>query len=314
MTGSRFFTVATALVLMGLMLGACQRSPKTFHMPIGDSDERIPFVLIRNGTFLMGSPADEEFAKADERPQTHVTITRDYHMGATPVTVGQFAAFVRATGYETVSEREGWSHFYGPDGIEERPGMSWRDPGFVQEMDHPVVNVGWEDVQAFCAYMTEQTGRTVRLPTEAEWEYACRAGTTTAYWWGDDGADGAGRANFFDITAARVHRGDREPDFNFDDGYAYTSPVGAFEANPWGLYDMHGNVWEWCSDLYPGPHPGGHLIDPTGADEGDYHVRRGGSWYPGRGTARSANRGRSRTDFRVNNRGFRVVMEVMQER
>jgi formylglycine-generating enzyme required for sulfatase activity len=297
--------MATAVVL-----SSCASFPRFKPTPDVDYATTTTYVLIKSGTFLMGSPEGELHAKDDERPQTKVTITRDFRMAATPVTVGQFDGFVRATGYQTVSEREGWSHYYTPDGIEERVGMTWRDPGFAQDKDHPVVNVGWEDVQAYCAFLTETTGKTVRLPTEAEWEYACRAGTTTAYWWGDKGEDGAGRANFFDITAASVINDGREADFPFEDGYVYTSPVATFEPNPWGLYDMHGNVWEWCSDLYPGPHPGGALVDPKGASEGEYHIRRGGSWYPGPGTARSANRGRSRNDFRVNNRGFRVVMEV----
>lgn len=304
--------VLPVLLLAGLLVvaltTACNRSP-TLPEPVRKEAGGMTFVLIKGGTFLMGSPAGEEFSKDDERPQTLVTITTDYYMGETPVTLRQFDAFVRATGYQTVSEREGWSHFYGRDGIEERPGMNWRDVGFAQDPEHPVVNVGWEDVQAFCAYMTNTTGNIVRLPTEAEWEYACRAGTTTAYWWGDQAAQGVGRANLYDVSGEKMLRLDAAADVPFDDGFAYTSPVRRFAPNPWGLYDMHGNVWEWCLDLYPGPHPGGHMINPAGAGEGDYHVRRGGSYLPGPGTARSANRGRSRSDFRVNNRGFRVVME-----
>jgi sulfatase modifying factor 1 len=298
------------IVAMLLLASACKGNRTVDTTPPVDHATTISYVRIKAGSFLMGSPEGELHSKDDEHPQTRVTITRDFLMARTPVTVGQFAAFVRATGYETVSEREGWSHFYTPNGIEERPRLTWRDPGFAQDPTHPVVNVGWEDIQAFCAYMSNKTGRIVRLPTEAEWEYACRAGTTTAYWWGDNVEDGFGRANLYDETGERYLRQSTPADLVFTDGFAYTSPVATFEPNPWGLYDMHGNVWEWCSDIYSGPHPGGELTDPAGASEGEYHVRRGGSYFPGPGTARSANRGQSRADFRINNRGFRVVMEV----
>ncbi len=293
----RTLAIAVLALAAGLVSSCAGKGPSSF-------------VRIPAGTFLMGSAETEPLRKADEGPQTTVTITRDFMLATAPVTVGEFRAFADNTGYKSVAEVEGWSHDYTDDGIKEIPGRSWRNPGFPQGDDHPVVCIHWRDIVAYCDWMSGKAKQTVRLPTEAEWEYACRAGTTTAYWWGDDVAGGEGKANFADASASRVYTAWNPPEVPWDDGYVYTSPVRAFAPNPWRLYDMHGNVWEWCSDIYGGPHPGGDATDPTGAAEGDHHLRRGGSWYKGLGTARSANRGRSQNDFRVNNRGFRVVMET----
>ncbi|MBX3727975.1 MAG: formylglycine-generating enzyme family protein [Candidatus Sumerlaeia bacterium] len=309
-------SLALALMLSGC--GAAVRTERTSCPPDAacviahdlGGGVILEAVVLPAGTFTMGSPESEVPRKEDEGPQTRVTLTRSFAIGRAPVTVEQFARFVEATGYRTVAEVEGWSHEYTDDGIAEMPGRSWRFPGFEQDGTHPVVCIHWDDIMAFCAWASAVLGAPVRLPTEAEWEYACRAGTATAYWWGDDVADGFGRANLADASARRAIPAWDPPDVPWDDGFPHTSPVGAFAPNPWGLYDMHGNVWEWCADWYGGPHAGGTIIDPVGAIDGEYRVRRGGSWYRGPGTARSANRGRSRADFRVNNRGFRIVIEL----
>ncbi len=312
-------TVAMAISALGVA-SLTGEPPGASHPEAGETrvfqlgeGVELPTVYIPPGTFTMGSPETEPNRKADEGPQTEVTLTRGFWMGQTPVTVEQFSRFAEMTGYATVAEREGWAHHYTPDGIVEQEGKSWRDPLFPQDADHPVVVMHWEDIMAFCDWAREVTGLEVRLPTEAEWEYACRAGTTTAYFWGAQPEGGEEYANLADQAAARAIPEWDPPDYPFDDGYVYTSPVYAFRANPWGLHDMHGNVWEWTSDWYGGPHPGGSVTNPTGAETGEYRVRRGGSWYRGLGTARSANRGRSRADFRVNNRGFRIVVTAPAE-
>jgi hypothetical protein len=141
----------------------------------------MKFVRIEPGEFMMGSPAGEKDRDDDEGPQHKVRITKAYYLGMHEVTRGQFAAFVQDAGYRTDAEKEGWSYAWDGNAWGQVNGASWKAPGFEQKDDHPEVCVSWNDAVAFCAWLSRKTGTTVRLPTEAEWEYACRAGTRTAY-------------------------------------------------------------------------------------------------------------------------------------
>jgi formylglycine-generating enzyme len=230
----------------------------------------------------------------------------------TPVTVDQFAAFVKDSGYRTDAEKAGWSLGVeikdGKIHIKRVDGCSWHNPGFDQKGDHPVVYVSWDDAGAFCEWLSKKSGRTVALPTEAQWEYACRAGTTTAYPWGDEPDDGKGWANAGDQSLKN-----KLPNapagwtfFSWDDGFVFTSAVGQFKANAFGLYDMIGNVFEWCQDWY-GDYGKDSITDPTGPDTGHLRVLRGGSWCSlSPGVCRSAYRGRGYPFYRREFRGFRV--------
>jgi formylglycine-generating enzyme required for sulfatase activity len=263
-------------------------------------------VLIPAGKFMMGSPASEANRDADET-QHQVTITKPFYMGATEVTVGQFAAFVKEAAYQTDADKEGWAYAWTGTQFDKVNGASWRKPGFPQDDTHPVTEVSWNDAAAFCQWLSRKSGRTVRLPTEAEWEYACRAGTTTAYQWGDDPDMGKGWCNAADQTAKA-----RFPNwvaFNWSDGYVFTSPAGSFRANAWGLYDMHGNVWEWCADWY-GEYPAGAATDPKGAASGTSRVFRGGAWDFSLGCYRPASRASFTPESRNYDFGFRVVVSV----
>ena len=254
---------------------------------------QMELALILNGEFMMGSPAGEANRRNHELLH-RVVIAGPFLLGAHEVTVGQFASFVRETGYETEAERDGkggtgWDEtkgtFEGPD-----PKYTWRNPGFDQTEDHPVVNVSWNDAVAFCDWLTEKEGHRYRLPTEAEREYACRAGTTTAYQHGDDPE---GLRSMGNVGKAI-------------DG-PFTAPVGQSRANALGLFDMHGNVREWCSDWYgEGYYVESPELDPQGPAEGSHRVLRGGSWF-GLHDWRSASR-----DFNLQSRpscfdGFRFA-------
>jgi formylglycine-generating enzyme required for sulfatase activity len=220
-------------------------------------------VVVPAGKFMMGSPEDEPERDESEGPQREVTFAQPFAVGRHAVTRGQFAAFVNATSYEA--------------------GNEWRNPGFKQDGSHPVVCVSWDDAKAYASWLAEATGRPYRLLTEAEWEYAARAGTTTPFWWGSS------------ITPAQA---------NYNGNYVYegggskgeyregTVPVRSFEPNPWGLYNVHGNVWEWCEDLWHGSYKGassdGSAWLPKRAsrgrsDQSSSRVVRGGAWnyYPG---------------------------------
>jgi formylglycine-generating enzyme required for sulfatase activity/tetratricopeptide (TPR) repeat protein len=228
----------------------------------------MKFAWILPGTFLMGSPPGEEgrepYQGADEK-QHGVRLTRGYYLGVYPLTRDQFSEFVKATGYKTEAETSGGA--YGWTGKEWKldPKFNWRNPGFAQEENHPVVCVSWKDAVAFCDWLKEKEGQLYRLPTEAEWEYACRAGTTTPFSFGE--TISTDQANYDgNFTYGKGKKGKYRQE---------TTPVNLFPANAWGLHDMHGNVWEWCQDWY-GEYPRSEQVDPQGPSQGSLRVIRGG--------------------------------------
>jgi formylglycine-generating enzyme required for sulfatase activity len=240
------------------------------------NDHGQRFRLIPPGEFLMGSSAAERermlklypLLKAERmhyESQHRVRLTRPWYLSIHAVTVGQFSRFVSQTGYKTDAERE--------DGC-----LTWKNPGFAQTDSHPVVNVSWNDATAYASWLGKLLNCEYRLPSEAEWEFACRAGTTTAFWNGDDVEALTQVANIADATAKDRFKG--HPNLihqKSSDGFAFTSPVGQYPANPFGLHDMHGNVGEWCQDWY-GPYPAGEVTDPAGPLDGSARVIRGGSF------------------------------------
>jgi formylglycine-generating enzyme required for sulfatase activity len=281
--------------------------PKELTLDLGGG-VTMKSVLIPSGKFMMGSPASEAKREPSET-QHEVTITKPFYMGIHEVTVGQFAAFVKETAYQNEAEKEGWAFAWTAAGVEKVNGASWRIPGFPQGETHPVTEVTWNDAVAFCQWLSRKSGRSVRLPTEAEWEYACRAGTSTAYQWGGDPDMGKGWANGADQTAKAQFP--NWPVFNWADGYVFTSPVGSFRANAWGLYDMHGNVSEWCADWYDKRYYGsGASVDPLGPVSGEGRVLRGGAWPSIPMLCRSAGRGWFSPQARFNYFGFRCAMTL----
>ncbi len=267
--------------------------------------------LIKPGKFLMGSPKEEEGRSENEGPQHEVEITKAFYMGAYPVTKGQFAAFVKDDGYLTDAEKDGKGGYAWNQATadwEQKLTYFWRYPGFNQGDDHPVVEVSWKDATAFCAWLSKKEGKTYELPTEAEWEYACRAGTTTRFWCGDPDASLQGKANVADASLNEKIPGEILK-IAWNDGYAFTSPVGSFKANPWGLYDMHGNVWQWCADGY-GPYQERSIKDPNGKENANGRVLRGGSWIDVPRDCRSAVRSVYDPAFRRGSCGFRVVLRL----
>jgi formylglycine-generating enzyme len=265
----------------------------------------MTFVHIPAGEFVMGSPISEPLRFDNETPH-RVRISHSFLMSTTDVTVAQFGAFIADTQYKTLAEKEGWA--YGAwnsaaNQWDKLVGVSWRNPGFPQTPDHPVVDVSWDDAVAFCHWLSEKEGKTYRLPTEAEWEYACRAGSQSAYFWGDDPDAGAGFANGLDQSGKEQFK--LFPPFNWNDGYVYSSPVASFKPNRWGLYDMLGNTLQWCDD-YCAPYPSGTVIDPV-SSAGQQRNLRGGAFVYGPKHCRCAFRGRNDPDFRNYYIGFRIV-------
>ena len=322
---------------LALALAGCAAPPAAGPAaPLTDS-LGIRFVPIPAGEFLMGSDeAPQALARvyphaeasrlkglADEAPVHRVRITHAFWLGETEVTVAQFRRFVERSGYVPESVRDGTGGYgYNPrydpartvrhDAFEGRdPRYSWRNPGFAQTDAHPVLNVTFNDAQAMARWLSQREGATYRLPTEAEWEYAARAGTRTRYPAGDDPAVLLRSANTFAAETARLWPQWADEAAPGRDGHVFTAPVASFAPNAWGLYDMIGNAWEWCSDWY-----GEHYYarsprdDPRGPADGQVHVRRGGSWHTWPLYARVAFRNWNTPQTRYVLVGFRLVREM----
>ncbi|MBN2308319.1 MAG: SUMF1/EgtB/PvdO family nonheme iron enzyme, partial [Candidatus Hydrogenedentes bacterium] len=236
----------------------------------------IECVWVPPGTFMMGSPSDEEGRSDDEGPQHQVTITQGFWMGRHEVTQAQWQGVMG--GHP--------SHFKGDTAL-------------------PVDSVTWNDCQEFIERLNARGEGGVRLPTEAEWEYACRAGATTPFHFGDSPADLSRFANYCDRSNTN---GFPRQDKAHDDGHDKTAPVGAYSANGWGLHDMHGNVWEWCQDWYDeGYYGNSPERDPQGPSSGEKRVLRSGSWNNDPGACRCAQRGCDPPGGGGYGNGFRVV-------
>ena len=280
-------------------------------------------VRLPGGEFLMGTDDAEGFPADGEGPVRRVTI-RPFSLARTAVTNAEFDAFVRATGYRTEAERFGWSfvfHLFVPRGRKVEVlgsagpapwwlavgGACWSAPegpgsSLKGRRDHPVVHVSWHDAAAYCAWAG------LRLPTEAEWEYAARGGLEQRrYPWGDE------------LTPAGKHRmniwqGEFPTRNTTADGHAGTAPVTAFRPNDYGLYNMTGNVWEWCADWFsPDWHRDGPREDPAGPPAGQARVTRGGSFLCHRtycNRYRVAARSANTPDSSTGNTGFRVATDA----
>ena len=270
----------------------------------------MKLVLIPAGKFLMGSPKDEK-GRDENEAQHEVEITKPFYLGTYTVTLGQFRAFVKAAGYQTEAENDGqggWGYNAKTKDFEGlKPDYNWKNPGFEQTDDHPVVNVTWNDAVAFCDWLSNKEGKTYRLPTEAEWEYSCRAGTKTRFYSGDDDDSLKAVANIADASFKEKYPAGNWA-ASWDDGYPFTAPAGKFKPNAFGLYDMHGNVWQWCGDRYGEDYyKNSPRQDPQGPGAGAIRVVRGNSFFRDARRCRSAHRNGVEPLARYSDVGFRVV-------
>jgi formylglycine-generating enzyme required for sulfatase activity len=239
-------------------------------------------VVMPAGRFILGSPADEPERSAGREDQVSVTISKPFAVGRFAVTRGEFAAFVAATGHKTDGD------------------CDWRSPGFLQTDRHPVVCVNWNDAKAYVAWLSSQTGKSYRLLSESEREYVTRAGTTTPLWWGS--LLSPAQANYIGTAEPYKGRGSK------GESRRATVPVDTFAANPWGLFNVHGNVWEWTEDCWNEKNAG-NPADGSAWTAGDcgWRVVRGGSLSMHPRFLRSSNRFRRPPDYRIIDGGFRVA-------
>ena len=260
-------------------------------------------VLINGGSFNMGSPRYEQGRDDDET--LHQVTVNPFYIARHEVTVGQYEKFVAATGYVTDAKRDNgkygdngcWSEM--PNAMKKRKNnrfgyvanRNWRNPGFInrdgpalvsQRPDHPVVCVSFNDAMAYVEWLRVETGKPFRLPTEAEWEFAARGGTTTPRYWGKDPARACDYANVFDNNSLSNAVYDW-PRHDCRDGHTFTAPVGSFKANGYGLKDMLGNVWEWTCSQYANYNPRHGLLGLSGEETRcgsgkSNRSIRGGAW------------------------------------
>jgi formylglycine-generating enzyme required for sulfatase activity len=261
-SAGRWAAALAAAVL--LWAPGCSSPPNELTLDLGDG-VTMKLVLIPAGKFIMGSPDSEQLRSKSEGPQHEVTISKPFYIGATEVTQAQYEAIMGS------------------------------NPSFYKDTTNPVDKVSWNDAAEFCKKISEKTRQAVRLPTEAEWEYACRAGTAKAFSFGEDDRALGDYAWYPGNSGGKTH------------------PVGQKKPNAWGLHDMHGNVWEWCADWY-GEYPNGEVTDPQGPASGTSRVLRGGSYRFDPTYCRSAFRSYDTPDYSVINFGFRVAVSVSAPR
>ena len=254
-------------------------------------------VVVPAGHFVMGSPQDEPEREAERENQVRVTIVRPFAIGAFAVTRAEFAAFVAATGHKL----EQGCYFWTGTTWEERPDRSWQSPGFSQDDRHPVTCVDLSAAKAYVGWLSERTGKAYRLPSETEREYVTRAGTTTAFWWGNSISTDA--ANY-DGTK-RYERGP------VGEWRQRTLRIDSFKSNAWGLFNVHGNVWDWTDDCWNETNegnPGDGSVRLTG--DCTWRVARGGAWNYSPTYLRSAFRYWNLPHNRSGVQGFRVARAI----
>lgn len=322
--------MSLALVIGGFQPGAMADEPMTNS--IGMKLLRVPA-----GEYAIGSNETTEdlrkvigrlrsWASADdESPEHDVRISRSFYLGMYEVSLSDFRQFVNDTDYETDAETDGeggWGWVGNLRSELPRRDFTWRDWGVNQSETSPVVNVSWNDAMAFCKWLSDKEGKVYRLPTEAEWESACRGGTSTRYYSGDDPKALFRIANLEDLSSNEYHgpaywiRSDRTiikelvPPARGRDGFAFTAPAGRFRPNPLGFYDMLGNAAEWCDDWYAADYyRHSPKDDPKGPESGAKRAIRGGSWTGDEFDCRCARRRSQPPNFRSCLVGFRVLME-----
>jgi formylglycine-generating enzyme required for sulfatase activity len=254
-------------------------------------------VFVQGDTFTMGSKTEDPNASVNEKPCHQVQVS-SFYMSKYELTYDEFKTFVNETGYQTDADKDGGSYIWDGSKWEKKAGVNWRhdaqgQPRDLDEKRHPVIHVSWNDAQAYIKWLNGKTGKNYRLPTEAEWEYAAKGGAKSPGYLYSGSNTIALVAWYNENSSNRTH------------------PVGEKQANELGLYDMTGNVWEWCQDWYDAAYYAGRPdldINPQGGSPAQYRVGRGGGWNFNPAYCRVANRGRSTPDYRSDNLGFRLVL------
>lgn len=290
----RTSSVALDLSRIRMLIGDARYSYFTAGLYESESMRNEGMVFVQGGTFTMGCTAEQSNDCAEEEKPTHQVTLHDFYMAKYEVTVQAFKEFVEASGYKTDAEKDGYSYI-NKGGYLKTSGINWRHDAVgnlrpMADYNHPVIHVSWNDAVAYCKWLTAKTGKKYRLPTEAEWEYAARGGNLSR------GYQYAGSNNPEEVCWC----------FSLQDGMVNTHPVGLLQPNELGLYDLNGNVSEYCQDFF-GTYSSNAVANPKGPDSGDRRVIRGGSWLNGAPEWRTTGRSYAGPADRYFHFGFRVV-------
>lgn len=289
-----------AAIAMSCLFAACSDA----RTAVRDCSDCPELVLLEGGSFIRGAEHDDPAADESELPRHEVTIGSPFAIATGHVTVQDYKRFTDETGHEagpgcyTLTD-DGWRIDMEAD---------WRAPGFPQTLLDPVVCISWHDATAYAGWMSARTGKTYRLPSEAEWEFAARGGFSEQNFWGDDGTQVCAYANVNDITAKNKTAKAAE---NCTDGFLYTSPVRHFRPNPFGLFDAIGNAWVWLADCWQddytaAPRDG----SPHLPENCQRRVLRGGSWTDTPGPVRIGARENRPANGRYSIAGFRLARDA----
>jgi len=287
--------------------------PVTFQNSV-----RGTFILIPPGTFRIGSPPNEvgHMKGAYDEMPTIVTLSRPVYVSKYETTVGEFKTFVRETKYATDAEKNNGGNAHDELAVwKNRPGTNWLKPGFAgpytQLDSHAVVHMSFNDIRAYHVWLNRKNptapGWEYNLPSEAQWEWACRGGSDKRFWWGDEEDTTGKKVNVGDTSLKKVHEKWPRAVWDMDDGHAYVAPVGSYRANPWGLHDTIGNVWEFCS-THSGPYPQREVVDLGHIDPRRGFATRGGGWSNVTADVRCAVRSADPPAFCHSNLGFRSAL------
>jgi len=305
------------IVCIGMLVTFTKVIGQQIDSSFQDCDVCPKMVTIPPGSVYIGSYEDEIGRRKAERLRATATINYSYALGQTEVTLEQYRMFVEETQHQSEkAEYKGkilaGCNYYDGKSYGYVAGHNWQNPGYPQREDAPVVCVSWSDAQAYADWLTVKTGRKYRIPSTVEFEYASRAGASTPWYWGTDPTVACEYANIGDRSFA--HQFPSRPSFPCDDGYVFTSSVGKFKANDYGLYDMVGNAWEWTNncfheDLTDAPKDGSSW-EEDGNGDCTFRTPKGGSWISGISWSRSAVRSRDGAHYRSFMLGFRVAAEI----
>ncbi|MEO0507989.1 MAG: formylglycine-generating enzyme family protein [Bacteroidota bacterium] len=306
--------IGSVYILVGCFSGLAQTdSIQTFR----DCKTCPEMVVIPSGSVYIGSYEEEIGRKKGERERVLATIDKPFAVATTEVTLAQYRVFVEETQYKSKEafyqgEPLVGCNFYDGKSYGYVAEHNWKNPGYPQRETDPVVCVSWSDADAYAQWLSKKTGREYRVPSTVEFEYASRAGSTSPWYWGTNPADACEYANVGDRTFQNKYP--KRAAFPCDDGYVYTTRVGRFKPNNFGLYDMVGNAWEWTNDCFQmnlneAPVDGSSWEDNT--DEAcQWRTPKGGSWISGIAWSRAAVRSRDGADYRSFMLGFRVAAQV----
>ncbi len=312
----RAFQIWTVVIISLVMLSSKSRGQKAVQTFL-DCEECPEMAVIPAGSVYIGSYEEEIGRKKSDRSRVKATIEKPFALATKEITLGEYRRFMTATNYRSKAAVRDGEPLVGCNYFDGKQygyiaNHNWKNPGYPQREDAPVVCVSWSDANAYAEWLTQKTGRKYRVPSAVEFEYASRAGSAAPWYWGTDPEEACDYANIGDRAFSEKYP--TRPSFPCTDGYVHTSPVGKFKPNKFGLYDMVGNAWEWTEDCYKKDLTDAPLDGSADIDDPENNCKwrtpKGGSWISGIAWSRAAVRSADGANYKSFMLGFRVAAEM----